>query len=109
MYARKLNYLVLGNKFEFGALVVDLDLIDRASFQQKNFLSDWSVILKAIHTLGKWNLCTKVGYERNDAANVDANGISYDLTLPDGNNYLYGGAGVEYFPLGNDKLRIHLA
>ena len=109
MYARKMNYLVLGNKFELGALVVDLDLIDRASFQQKNFLSDWSVIVKAILTLGKWNLCTKVGYERNDAANVDANGISYDLTLPAGNNYLYGGAGVEYFPLGNENLRIHAA
>ena len=109
MYARKMNYLVLGNKFELGALVVDLDLIDRASFHQKNFLSDWSVIVKAILTLGKWNLCTKVGYERNDAANVDANGISYDLTLPAGNNYLYGGAGVEYFPLGNENLRIHAA
>jgi len=109
MYARKMNYLVLGNKFELGALVVDLDLIDRASFHQKNFLSDWSVIVKAILTLGKWNLCTKVGFERNDAANVDANGISYDLTLPAGNNYLYGGAGVEYFPLGNENLRIHAA
>ena len=109
MYARKMNYLVLGNKFELGALVVDLDLIDRASFHQKNFLSDWSVIVKAILTLGKRNLCTKVGFERNDAANVDANGISYDLTLPAGNNYLYGGAGVEYFPLGNENLRIHAA
>ena len=109
MYARKMNYLVLGNKFELGALVVDLDLIDRASFQQKNWLSDWSVIVKAILTLGKWNLCTKVGYERNDAANVDINGISYDLTLPAGNDYFYGGAGVEYFPLGNENLRIHVA
>jgi hypothetical protein len=109
MYARKMNYLVLGNKFELGALVVDLDLIDRASFQQKNWLSDWSVIVKAILTLGKWNLCTKVGYERNDAANVDIDGISYDLTLPAGNDYFYGGAGVEYFPLGNDNLRIHVA
>ena len=109
MYARKMNYLVLGNKFELGPLVVDLDLIDRASFKQKNWLSDWSVIVKAILTLGKWNLCTKVGYERNDAANVDIDGISYDLTLPAGNNYLYGGAGVEYFPLGNENLRIHAA
>jgi hypothetical protein len=109
MYARKMNYLVLGNKFELGALVVDLDLIDRASFQQKNWLSDWSVIVKAILTLGKWNLCTKMGYERNDAANVDINGISYDLTLPAGNDYFYGGAGVEYFPLGNENLRIHVA
>jgi len=109
-YARKMNYIILGNKFEMGPLVVDVDLINRASFQQKSFFfSDWSAILKAILTLGKWNLCTKVGYERNDAANVDVNGISYDLTLPAGNDYFYGGAGVEYFPLGNDNLRIHAA
>ena len=27
--------------------------------------------------------------------------------LPAGNDYLYGGAGVEFFPLGNDLLRLH--
>lgn len=108
-YHRKMNWLVLGNKFNFGKLVVDVDLIDRAAFKQKNWLSDWSVIGKAILTLGKWNLCTKVGYERNSAANVDADGLSYDLVLPAGHNYFYGGAGVEFFPLGNEKLRLHMA
>jgi hypothetical protein len=29
--------------------------------------------------------------------------------LPAGHDYFYGGAGVEYFPLGNDKLRLHIA
>ncbi len=108
-YHRKMNWFVLGNKFHLGKLVVDVDFINRAAFQQKNWFSDWSVIGKAILTLGKWNLCTKVGYERNSAANIDADGISYDLVLPAGNKYLYGGAGVEFFPLGNDRLRLHLA
>lgn len=109
-YQRKMNYIALGNKFNFGALVVDVDFINRASFSQKQFFfSDWSLIGKAILTLGKWNLCTKVGYERNDAANVDENGLSFDLTLPAGHNYLYYGAGVEYFPLGNENLRLHAA
>ena len=107
-YHRKMNYIALGNKFPLGDLVVDLDLMNRASFHQERFLlSDWTVIMKAIWTVGKWNLCTKVGYEENDAANVDANGISYDTALPAGHNYLYGGCGVEYFPLGNDNLRLH--
>ena len=106
-YHRKMNYLILGNKFSFGPLVVDIDLMDRASFRQKNLLSDWSAILKAIWTVGKWNLCTKFGYESNSADNVDENGLSYDLALPAGHNYLYGGCGVEYFPLGNDNLRLH--
>lgn len=106
-YHRQMNYIALGNKFFFGNLVVDVDYINRASFHQKNFFSDWTVIGKAIWSIGKWNLCTKVGYERNDAANVDADGLSYDLVLPAGNDYLYYGAGVEYFPLGNEKLRLH--
>lgn len=107
---RKMNWFVLGNKFFMGPLVVDVDLINRAAFgQPRFFFSDYSVIGKAILSLGKWNLCTKVGYERNDAANVAPDGISYDLVLPAGNDYLYGGAGVEFFPLGDEKLRLHAA
>lgn len=107
-YHRKMNYIALGNKFPLGNLVVDLDLMNRASFKQERYLfSDWTVIMKAIWTIGKWNLCTKVGYEQNDAANVDETGRSYDTALPAGHNYLYGGCGVEYFPLGNDLLRLH--
>lgn len=109
VYNHRMNYVALGNKFVFGPLVVDVDFIDRFSIHQPNPLSDWSLIGKAILSLGKWNLCTKVGYERNGAANVDPDGISYDVTLEAGHKYLYGGAGVEYFPLGNDKLRLHLA
>ena len=80
---RKMNWFVLGNRFDMGKLVVDVDLIDRFAFRQNNPISDWSAILKAILTLGKWNICTKVGYELNDAANVDADGLSYDLVLPE--------------------------
>lgn len=104
---RKMNWVVLGNKFLLGKLVVDVDFIDRFGFGQKNPVSDWTAIMKAILTLGKWNLCTKIGYERNDTSNLDANGISYDLVLPAGEDYLYYGAGVEFFPLGNENLRLH--
>ncbi|MBR5905594.1 MAG: hypothetical protein IKZ51_03960 [Bacteroidales bacterium] len=119
---RKMNWFVLGNKFPMGPLVVDVDVIDRFAFKQKNKFSDWSFIVKAILSLGEWNLCTKVGYERNDAANVDPDWNpewdslvaethkgSYDLVLPAGNDYLYYGAGVEYFPLKDERLRLHAA
>lgn len=113
---RKMNWVVLGNKFLFGPLAVDVDIIDRFAFGQKNPLTDFSFIVKPILTLGKWNLCSKVGYERNDAANVDPDypdpadpGYSYDLVLPAGNDYFYYGAGVEYFPLGGENLRLHAA
>ena len=65
-----MNWFVLGNKFELGDLVVDVDLIDRAAFGQPRFFTDWTAICKAIWTVGKWNLCTKFGYERNDAENI---------------------------------------
>jgi len=107
-YHRKMNYIALGNKFPLGDLVVDLDLMNRAAFGQRRFLfSDWTVIMKAIWSVGKWNLCTKVGYERNDAENVDKDGLSFNTALPAGNTYIYGGCGVEYFPLGDDNLRLH--
>lgn len=107
---RKLNWVCLGNKFFMGPLVVDIDYINRFHVNQpRKLFSDWSLIGKAILSLGKWNICTKVGYERNSADNVDADGLSYNLILPAGNNYFYGGAGLEYFPLGNDRLRLHFA
>ncbi len=105
---RKMNWISLGNKFLLGKLVVDVDFINRAAFHQPRFFfTDWTAIMKAILTLGKWNLCTKVGFERNLAENVDPEGVSYDLVLPAGNDYFYYGAGIEYFPLGNDYLRLH--
>ena len=108
--SRKMNWIALGNKFFLGDLVVDVDFINRASFAQKSFFfSDWTLIGKAIWSIGKWNLCTKVGYERNDAENVSSDGISYDLVLPAGNDYFYGGAGLEFFPLGDEKVRLHAA
>ena len=106
---RKMNWVALGNKFNMGKLVVDVDFIDRIAFGQKNPFSDWTLIGKAILTLGKWNLCTKVGYEINAAENIGDDGISYDLVLPAGNDYFYGGFGVEFFPLGNENLRLHAA
>ena len=105
---RKMNFIALGNKFHTDNFFVDVDFINRASFKQEHFfLTDWSLIVKAIWTVGKWNLCTKVGYETNKSSNVAPDGTSWDLVLPAGHNYLYGGAGVEYFPLGNDRLRLH--
>lgn len=107
---RKISYLALGNHCVWGGLAVDVDFVNRASFnQQQYFLSDFTLISKVIYSLGQWNLCAKVGYERNEARNVDSNNIAFDTTVKPGTDYLYGGCGVEYFPLGNDKIRLHLA
>lgn len=107
-YGRKMNWLVLGNKFVFDDFFIDIDLINRASAAQRQFFfSDCTFITKAIWTLGKWNLCAKFGYEFNDPSNVDNLGLSYDLVIPAGHTFFYGGAGVEYFPLADERLRLH--
>ena len=57
--------------------------------------------------MGAWNICAKAGYEHNDAANVDASGRAYDVVIEPGTTYFYGGCGLEWFPMGRDKLRLH--
>lgn len=103
-----INYIALGNHIQSGDILFDLDLMNRAGFgQQRFFLGDISVISKFIWSVGDWNICAKAGYERNDAANVDASGEAYDLVIAPGTTYLYGGCGLEWFPMGREKVRLH--
>lgn len=109
-YGRKINYLSLGNHCVWGNLALDVDYINRASFQQKRYLaSDWSAIAKVIWSVGEWNICGKIGYEMNDSSNFDRNGIAFDTVVSPGTEYIYGGVGLEFFPLGNELVRLHLA
>ena len=109
MDKKLINYVALGNHFIFGDVIFDVDLMNRAApGQKKFFLSDMSLISKIIWSLGKWNLCAKAGYEKNDAGNVDAEGRAYDLVIAPGTRYIYAGCGVEWFPLSRDNLRLHL-
>lgn len=103
-----INYIALGNHIQSGNILFDLDLMNRAGLGQDRFLmSDISVISKFIWSVGAWNICAKAGYERNDADNVDAAGEAYDLVIEPGTTYLYGGCGLEWFPFGREKLRLH--
>ena len=107
-YKRFINYIALGNRFIFGPLAIDVEWMNRASFRQRNFFSDFMVISKIIWTVGKWNLCAKAGYDSNDPANVDALGRALDLAVAPGTRNIYAGCGVEFFPLPNrDRLRLH--
>ena len=106
----RIQYIALGNHCVWGPLAVDLDYFNRASSTQAQYLlSDFSLISKVIYRIGKWNLCAKVGYEHNDCSNVDENGIAFDSIVAPGTDYWYGGWGFEYFPLGNERIRLHLA
>lgn len=105
-----INYVALGNHLLFDNLAVDVDLFHRASFaQERFFFTDYSLISKIIYRVGNWNLCTKFGYEKNSADNKDADGNAFDTVIRPGMEYIYGGCGVEYFPLGSEDIRLHLA
>jgi len=104
---RFIGYLALGNHLLLGNVALDLDVIHRSGFTQKNPLTDYTLITKLIWSVGKWNICGKVGYENNSSENVDENGIPYDSVITPGTEYLYGGCGIEYFPYGDNKLRLH--
>ncbi|MBR7026969.1 MAG: hypothetical protein IKI13_05260 [Bacteroidales bacterium] len=108
MDGRFINYIALGNHFQWDNFLLDVDLMNRASFRQRNFfLTDYTVIVKTIWSVGDWNLCFKGGYETNSPYNVDSYGRPYDAVIAPGTEYLYAGAGVEYFPLGRDNIRLH--
>ena len=105
---RPINYISLGNRWTFGDVLLDLDVMNRAGFGQEGFLgTDMSFISKFIWSVGNWNICAKGGYEFNSARNLDKTGRAYDLVIAPGTEYVYAGAGLEWFPLGKDNLRLH--
>lgn len=89
---RPLNFIALGNHCVWDGLAVDVDFVSHNEFDIDKYLTNYSIISKVIYTHGKWNFCGKVGYET--VGNLE---------------YIYGGTGIEYFPLGDDRLRLHLA
>ena len=103
-----INYISLGNHLVFGDVMIDFDAMNRASFAQDRFLfSDMTLISKFIWSVGDWNICAKAGYEWNDTSNVRGDGTAYDTVIAPGTEYIYGGCGVEWFPLGRKNLRLH--
>lgn len=107
-YHHRMGYLALGNRFQLGSLALELDLMYRRSLIQKSAGFDGSVVARLEYNIGqKWSLFAKGGWDYNDASNVDPQGIAYDLTVVPGNRYLFAGGGLEFFPLGNQNLRIH--
>lgn len=102
-----MGYLILGNRFEAGPVAFELDGMYRRSFKQRSAGLDMSVTGRLEYTIGKWVLTAKGGYDANSEKNIDPDGYAYDLTVEPGTSYLFGGAGVEYYPLGNKNVRIH--
>ena len=107
-YHHQMGYLCLGNRFEVGPAALELDFMYRRSLKQKKAGFDGSLCARLEVKLGsKFVLFAKGGADYNDAVNVDPNGVAYDLTLPPGERYFFGGGGLEFFPLANKDIRLH--
>lgn len=107
-YRHRMSYTTLGNRFEAGPVALEVDFMYRRALLPIGGMGpDVTVVGHLWWTLGKFHLFTKGGFDYNDAANVDCNGVPYDLTVAPGTRYYYAGGGVEYFPLGNRHIRLH--
>lgn len=100
-----INYLMLGNKFSFGKLTAEIDLMNRAASGQSFLFKDCSVVgeigylpEKHIRVFGKYTY------------DVNKTGTNADAVVLDNTELNMAGAGVEYYPLCKDKtsLRLHL-
>ncbi len=107
--SRYINYIALGNKFNFGNLNLTLDYMNRYG-GVGGFFDDFSVIGKIDYTIiNRVNIYVKGGYDQNLSQEST---VSYEDTvdrfvLPGVSRVFYGG-GVEVYPLRKTKeIRLH--
>ncbi|MDE6337767.1 MAG: OprO/OprP family phosphate-selective porin [Muribaculaceae bacterium] len=101
---RYINYLALGNKFTVDNVVLELDLMNRASSHQTFIGKDMSIMAELQYKPAeKWNVFGKFTYD------VNKSGTSADVTVLNGTELKMVGAGVEFMPFVNAKhvLRFH--
>lgn len=114
-----INYIALGNMFDFGKLDFYIDFMNRGFLDQEDyFLGDFTLIgaMKYAFT-DKFTLLAKGGYDRNKHSyfkEVEEDGIMiqhpmlYDMTVRPGVEYTFAGLGFESFPYkGNKSIRLH--
>lgn len=103
MSGKFINYIALGNRFEFGDLAFELDFVNKATNAKFKLFDDFCLIGDLCWTANDaLNVFVKVSYDRNQS-------VIEDLCVAPGTDALRVGAGIEYFPLKNDrKLRLHL-
>ncbi len=104
--AKYVGAVNLGNRFHFGNFDFDLEYMTRAAAFKRIFTDDFSLTAAPSYTIAdQVRIFGKFGWERT------AEGLPYELAYTEalGKDRLFYGAGVEYFPLKNDDLRLHAA
>ncbi len=97
--------LSLGNAFYIGDFSITVDYQTRAADVKRMFTDDFTITALPAYEFGEWGrLFAKFGYEKA------AEGLPYEFAYEDGIEYIFYGAGVEYYPLKENKnIRLHAA
>ena len=99
-----ISYISLGNRFAFGLVNLELDLMNRASSGQTFFFKDFSVMAQLGWDINsRWSIKGKYTYDVNNTT-TDA-----DLTVRAGSELSMDGGVVEFYPLKKKRtsLRLH--
>ena len=110
-----INYIALGNMFDFGKLDFYVDFMNRGFFNQKDFLlGDFTIIGEVKYAFtDKFTAMVKGGYDRNKHSYLDYSGAwptpqAFDMAVLPGVEYTFAGLGFEAYPYkGNKNLRLH--
>ena len=100
-----INYIALGNAFDFDKLDFYIDFMNRGFLNQKDFfLGDFTLIGEVKYAFtDKFTLMAKGGYDRNKHKT-----IPFDMTVRPGVEYTFAGLGFEAYPYkGNKNVRLH--
>lgn len=106
-----IHYLALGNRWAQNWFSWELDYMNRASAQQANPLSDFSIISRMTFDLGPHTtLFIKGGWDQNKAQAAGTRWENtYDRYVLPGVQYAFYGGGIEFYPIERLKktLRLH--
>jgi len=101
---RYINYIMLGNRFEYDKAYLEFDLMNRYAGHQKFLLRDCSLIAELGYSLSPaWRLHAKYTYD------VNHTGSGADLYVLPGTELHMAGGGIEFYPLRRKRtsLRLH--
>ncbi|MCM1319783.1 MAG: OprO/OprP family phosphate-selective porin [Muribaculaceae bacterium] len=101
---RYINYIMLGNRFDYGKAYLEFDLMNRYAHHQAFLLRDCSLIAEIGYAITPaWRLHAKYTYDVNKANN------NADLYVLPGTELSMAGGGIEFYPLKKKRtaLRLH--
>lgn len=98
-----ITYIALGNRFQLAdRLNLEVDLMNRAASRQAFFFKDYTLIGQLNYQpISQLNLFAKATYD------VNRTDTAADLLVHAGTEITTIGAGCEYFPLNDDRIRLH--